>query len=359
MEPDLVRGSDGHLYERVYTHPTQASIPQAYVSSRPPSPRHAPLHEGHDSRVQAVSAYILPSIEDNQPPSPVDGRSRALHHDYRIDQPRWSDGHTQANARPRNVQVIDLTDGADAQIAKRRRLEEPLSVRRVIESNDNRRIAGEAATQEVYVRPTRDVQHPRREIIDLSNPIYIRETMPTNSRMVPDSRQSDLRLGGQSIRSDARTFCPLVEVPQNVPTSRHAYGLDPVHDQDLAGGLVSPSRVRREAQMAAERRYAQPPNEKYLLEDPAIREQHVAARNTTRVPVYDNASIPYSREYIPVTRNEVLMSNPPPQQHQPIYVNPSRGSQHDRYDFRRSRSRNPDAGRRLPLHSSQLTLLQV
>ena len=353
MEPDLVRGSDGHLYERFYTQPTQASVPQAYVSSRPPSPRHAPLHVGHDSRVQAVSTYILPSIEDNQPPSPVDGRSRALHHDYRMDQPRWSDDHAQESSRPRNVQVIDLTTGADAQIAKRRRLEEPQSVRRVVESNDKRRIAGEVATQEVYIRPTRDPQHPRREIIDLSSPIYIRETMPANSRMVPDSRQSGLRLGGETNRSDARSFRPLVEVPQNIPARRHTYGPDPVHDQNLAGGFVSPSRVRREAQMpfAAERRYAQPPNEKYFLEDPVTDSERVITRTTARVPVYDNASIPYSRDYIPVTRNEVLMSNTSPHQHQPIYVNPP-GSQHDRYDFRRGRYHIQDAGRLFSSHSS-------
>jgi hypothetical protein len=368
VESEVVRLADGHLYERTITQPKQALIPQrrqemtqAYVSSQPPSPRHFPLHEGYDARVQAINSRVLPSIEDNQPPSPGDSRSRVPQHDFRMAPPRRLDGSAQSNARLRNVQVIDLTDGDDAQIAKRRRVEEPLRARQIVEFEDPHRPLGQLGAPNGLNRPARELQYHGREIIDLSNPKYTRDPLLASPRIVSDSRQVDSRMDVHGILSDARAFRPLVEVPHNIPTSRHAYGPDPARDQNLGSGFLPQQGVQHESQSShgAQRRQVQPSDENYRSEDPAIRSERIVERHAARVPVYDGGSIPYSREYIPVIRNEVLMPDRAAQQHLQIYTNPARGPQHDRYGFRRNRCQLSDAGRLFSFHSSQLTCLQV
>ena len=368
VESEVVRLADGHLYERTITQPQQALIPQrqqemtqAYVSSQPPSPRHVPLHEGYDPRVQAINSRVLPSIEDNQPPSPGDSRSRVPQHDFRMAPPRRFDGNAESNARLRNVQVIDLTDSGDAQITKRRRVEEPLRARQVVEFNNPRRPPDQLGAQDGFDRPARELQYHGREIIDLSNPKYVRDPLSASPRIVSDRRQVDSRMDVHGIPSDVRAFRPLVEVPHNIPTSRYAYGPDPARDQNLGSGFLPQQRVHHEGQTSygAQRRQVQPSDENYRPEDPAIRSEHIAERHAARVPVYDGGSISYSREYIPVIRNEVLMPDRAAQQHLPIYADPARGPQHDRYGFRRNRCQLSDAGRLLSFHSSQLTYVQV
>lgn len=367
MEPGLVRGVDGHLYERIYTQPPQALIPerrheihQAYVSSQPPSPRHAPLHQGYDSRAQAISSHVLPSIEDTQPLSPNDGRSRAPQHDYRTDRSlHHLDDYAQTSARPRNVQVIDLTEGSNTQISKRRRVEEPVSARRHV---DHRRISSQTRPRDDYGRPAREPPQYGPEIIDLSGPRFVRDALADSPRMVADRQPIELRMdGGHGIRSDARAFRPLAEASHNAPANRYAYGPDPVHDRTRSDGFPLSPRVRHPGQInfGTERQYVQQPEAGYRPEDPAIRSEHLVTRNPARVPVYDGGGVSYSREYLPVIRNHALMPDVMAQQHQPNLVNQPRGPQHDRYDIRRNRYQLPDAGRPLPWYSSQLTHLQV
>lgn len=336
-------------------------MPQTYVSSQPPSPRHVPLHEGYDPRVQPINSHVLPSIEDNQPPSSGDSRSRVPQHDFRRAPPRHFDGNPQSNARLRNVQVIDLTEGGDTPIINRHRVEEPLRARQVVDFNIPRRPPGQLVGQDGFDRPARELQYHGREIIDLSSPKYVRDPLPASPRIVSDRRQVDSRTDGHGIPSDARAFRPLVEVPHNIPTSRYAYGSDPARDQNLGSGFLPPHRVQLEGRTSygAQRRQVQPPGEKHRPEDPAIRSEHIVDRRAARVPVYDGGSISYSREYIPVIRNDVLMPDRAAQQHLPIYADPARGPQHDRYGTRRNRCQLSDAGRLFSFHSSQLTCLQV
>jgi hypothetical protein len=366
VEIDTIRGADGVLYERTITQ-QQASMPQrrhdltqTYVSSQPPSPRHAPLHEGYDPRVQAVSSHILPSIEDNQPSSPGDSRSRVPQHDVRVATSRRLDDVAYSDARPRNVQVIDLTDSADAQLIKRRRVEEPPIARRYVKIDDTRRPLGQLRAPQDADRSARESQYQRREIIDLSIPTYVREPLPASSRVVAAGRQIDSRMEGQGNHPDMRAFRPLVEVQHNVAATRYASGPETARDQLPASGLQS-QRIRHEGQFpySEERRYAQPADENYHPEDPVFRSEHVVGRQAARVPVYDSGSISYSREYIPVIRNEVLMPDPAAQRRLPIYADPARMPQDVRYDHRLNRCPLPHAGRLFPFHSSQLTNLQV
>lgn len=328
-------------------------LTQTYVSSQPPSPRHAPLHEGYDPRVQAISSHVLPSIEDNQPSSPGDSRSRFPQHDVRMAPARRVDDVTQSGARPRNVQVIDLTDDADAQLAKRRRVEDPPIARRYVEIDDTHRPLGQLRAPQDVDRSARELQYQRREIIDLSIPTYVREPLPVSTRVVATDRQVDSRMDGQGTRSDMRAFRPLVEVQHNVAATRYAPGPERARDQ------LPTQRVRHEGQLSypEERRYAQVADENYRPQDPASYSEHIIGRQPVRVPVYDSGAISYSREYIPVIRKEALMPDPAAQRHTPMYADSARMPQDVRYD--NCLCQFSHAGRLLPFRFSQLTHLQV
>lgn len=357
VEIDMIRSPDGRLYERTITHQPQVSIPQSrhdmtqtYVSSQPLSPRHAPLHEGYDPRAQAINSRVLPSIEDDQLASPGQSRSRVPQHDSRMAPPRLLQDEVQSNARSRNVQVIDLTDGADTQIAKRRRVEEPLGSRRIVDSNGPRRSFDQLGPQDGFDRPAREPQYHEREIIDPLTPTYIRDPFPASSRGLAASRQMNSRMDGQGIRSDSRAFRPLVEVQQNVAATRYAHAAEPARDQIPVSGF-QPQRVQYEGKVpyGNERRYVQPADENHHLHNRSIRSEHDVPRYAARPPIYDGGNISYSREYIPVIRNEVLLPGPAAHQHLPIYADPGRGpQQHDRYDFRRNRCQVLLTGRLLP-----------
>ena len=368
MQPELVRGADGHLYERIYTQSLPGPVPQrrnegpqTYVSSRPPSPRHAPLFEEQDLRVQPISPNIIPSIEDNQLRQEA-GRSRAPRMDSHQDHPlARHEIHPESVLRSRNVEVIDLTDVADAQSAKRFQVDEPFNAWRMVSDVQTR-------PREGPIRQVYEPQHHRREIIDLSSPEYVRDPVLASPRMAQQRKRDDrvLVVDGQASRPDTHTVRSMARGPLNAPRNRYAYAAEGYQTQEPR--FASPPRFIREGRMSygTQAQASLSPNAEYRPEDPAIRSEDFLGRraanhrdvpiSSVRVPAQDGDHAFYSREYTTVTRNEIAMTDAPihriSQRQQSLYVDPP---QPGRYDSSRNRYEASDAGRPLPFLSSPLT----
>jgi hypothetical protein len=279
---EYVQGRDGYLYEKIYEQSPQGSIHQRRhdaPQAQPPSPQQAPYYEVQDSRAQAINSRVVPSIEGNPVSFSESGMSRAPRNNSRMDQPpEYLERQPQSMLQTRNVPVIDLDDGADARFLRRRRIEEPSGTRRLVSHlDDHRRLSARTSLPEHHARPVFEPLPQRPEIIDLSSPKYVRESLHS-SRMVTDHR-----------------------------TDNEYHPEDPPIRSDFA---------RR---------------------PPAYRNVLMPALQPT---AYDGDHAAYSREYIPVTTSQSQLpfsaAQRDLQQAQPqpvIYVDSSpRGPHHDRYD---------------------------